>query len=184
MTLFLIFMAALVPVIAIVIHTLLTGSPPTPSSPKVQAKLMAMLPDALDGSVIYELGSGWGGLAVALSKRYPRCRVIGLERSHLPWLISRMRGALRRRHGGDLTFLRQDIFTTPLHEAGLVCCYLLSPTMEKLRPKFQHELPHGSRVACLNFAVPHWKPVQTQQATDLYATKIYLYRVPDSIPYR
>jgi len=64
---------------------LLTGTPPLPSSPAVKRAMLAALPVKLEGTV-YDLGSGWGGMAFALARRYPGCRVTGFEVSPLPWI--------------------------------------------------------------------------------------------------
>ena len=67
--------------------TVITGSSPMPTSPRVRRTMMAVLPERLPGAPnaqIYELGSGWGGMAFALARRYPRHLVTGLEISPLP----------------------------------------------------------------------------------------------------
>ena len=47
--------------------------------------MLAALPVKLEGTV-YDLGSGWGGMAFALARRYPGCRVTGFEVPPLPWV--------------------------------------------------------------------------------------------------
>ena len=76
--------AVLGAVLSVFLPTLWTRAAPLPTSGAVRATLLAMLPLTVDGPV-YDLGSGWGGLARALARRYPRTPVIGFEVSPLPW---------------------------------------------------------------------------------------------------
>ncbi len=120
--------------------TLRTATPPLPTFPSVRDTMLAMLPDQLDGPV-YELGSGWGGLARTLARRYPAVLVRGFEVSILPWAVSR---AILGIAGPDNLFLSsKDFHNADLADAALVVCYLTGPAMEKLRPKLEAELPPG-----------------------------------------
>ena len=58
----LLFGAVLLAIGLVFASTLRTATPPLPTSPSVRKTLLAMLPSQVDGPV-YELGSGWGGLA-------------------------------------------------------------------------------------------------------------------------
>src|SRR5262249_29429388 len=71
------------------------GIGPSPTNAKQKRAIFAALPPRVEGDV-YELGSGWGGLAFALARQYPNCRIIGVENSPIPFLISRVRLAWKR----------------------------------------------------------------------------------------
>ncbi len=165
--------AALAAIALIFIYALRTGMPPTPTSPRVRAAMLDMLPDALNGTIV-ELGSGWGGLAVALARRFPDCRVVGYELSPLPWLVSRLR--LMAAPAPNLRLHRADFRRAPLGDATVVVCYLFPAAMTKLRPKLDAELRPGTLVLSNTFAMPGWQPLATQTADDLYRSTIYLYR--------
>ena len=71
---------------AVAVWTVVTGSPPTPTSMRVRRAMLAILPPRLplaDRGRIYELGSGWGGLSRALADRFPGQPVVGIELSPL-----------------------------------------------------------------------------------------------------
>ena len=53
-----------------------------------------LMPAQFDGCV-YELGSGWGQLAIHLAATYPSAQVIAIELSPLPYLFSKTLAALR-----------------------------------------------------------------------------------------
>ena len=51
--------------------------------------------------------------------------------------------------------------------------------MAKLRPKLEAELPKGALVLSNTFALSGWQAVAEKTASDLHASKVYLYRVGD-----
>jgi hypothetical protein len=163
-------------ILSVVLPTLWTRASPLPTSGAARATLLAMLPLTVDGPV-YDLGSGWGGLARALARRYPRSPVIGFEVSPLPWAWSRLRQALRG--SANLTFRFGDFHNADLSGAALVVCYLPGPAMEKLKPKLEAELKPGAMVASNTFALRGWDPAEVRTAPDAHASQVYLHRVGD-----
>ena len=170
---------ALAVVLGLVIYALITGVAPAPTSPRVAAVMLDMIPPAIDG-VIFELGSGWGTLAFPLARRLPGRTVRAVEISPLPWLFSRLR------HGVDrltnLSIRRADFRQVDLGEAALVVCYLFPAAMDGLKAKLEAELKPGAYVLSNTFAVPGWRPEAVRRADDLYATTVYLYRIAEPSP--
>jgi len=165
--------------ISILVTTLTTGSPPTPSSPSLRRKIVAMIAgaDAGDG-VFYELGSGWGGLAKAVARANPDRTVIGLERSFIPWAVAA--GGNRLFGPGNLHFRRADISRTDLADAALAVCYLSGDTLRHAAPALEQHLPSGCAVISATFAWPGRKPAVTARAGDLFNSPVYLYRMGPS----
>jgi len=162
-------------VIALILgYTLVTGAPPTPTSPKVKAAMLSLLPEDVEGA-IFELGSGWGTLAFPLARRYPRTRVAAYELSPVPWAFARARHMLTSLP--NLEILRADYHTAPLGEAGLVVVYIHRPAMVKLKAKLEAELRPGAVVLSNFFSIPGWTPQKETTAGDLYRSKVFLYRV-------
>ena len=158
----------------IVLSTLRTGASPLPTSASVRATMLAALP-ARVGGPIYELGSGWGGLARSLARRYPSELVRGFEVSVLPWAVSR--AVLAAAGPANLSLACKNFHAADLSDAALVVCYLPGPAMEKLRPKLEAELPRGALILSNTFALRGWQAVDTRTAPDMYRSRIYLYRV-------
>jgi len=124
---------------------------------------------------VYELGSGWGGLAWVLAGRYPAAPVRGFEISLLPWAYS----AVRLSFGGpqNLSFRLKDFNKADLSDAALVVCYLPGPAMDNLKPKLEAELKPGALVLSNTFALRGWEPIDVRTAPDVHASRVYLYEV-------
>ncbi len=155
--------------------TIRTGISPVPTTPRVAAAMLDLVPDLPPGG-IYELGAGWGNLARALARHFPERQVVGYELSPLPLLAARAWLALSPR--SNLTFHRADFFQVPLGDAALVCCYLYPGAMRRLAPKLERELAPGALVVSNSFLVPGWAPAATRRADDQYGTTVYLYCMP------
>ena len=141
MTFAIVILAAVLSVIAVLLfYTVVTGISPVPTTPRVRTALLSLLPPTVDGR-IYELGAGWGGLAVALARRFSTNQVVAIELSPLPWLFLVVRTALFP--VPNLEIRRANFHRVPIEDAGLVACYLFPRGMRALRPKFRKELPAG-----------------------------------------
>ena len=161
--------------VSIVWYTVRNDISPMPTSPKVKRVLLDALEQRTVRGRIFELGSGWGTLAFALARRFPRCDVLAFENSPVPYMVSRWRQALFPRP--NLSLRRTDFLRFSLSDADAVVCYLYPGGMARLREPFERELRPGTLVISNTFAVPGWTPEQVVQAADLYRTKVFVYRV-------
>jgi len=169
----------------IVCATVAFGSPPLPSSPRLQRVMMHMLKGHLTGiarGTIVDLGSGWGGLARQLAKRFPRHQIVGYERSTLPWLVSRI--WLLMVPQANLQFRHADFMKSDVSDVTLAVCYLMPGIMVKLADKLLRELPPGALVLSNTFALPGWQPIDQRVGPDLFASRVYLYAVPAQLAER
>jgi len=87
-----------------------------------------------DGLVIYDLGSGWGGLCRKLSNNFPKASVKGFEISPIPFLFSKIVALF-----GRYMINRQDIFKMNLNDADIIVCYLSHYHINKLMKKIDCE---------------------------------------------
>ncbi|NQU62468.1 MAG: SAM-dependent methyltransferase [Rhodospirillales bacterium] len=171
---FIILGLVLAAIVSVFVSTLMTAASPLPTSAAVRETMMAMLPADIDGP-IYELGSGWGGLAVALAGRYPASQVRAYEVSVLPWAASRLRALLSGPENLSVRF--GNFHKVDLSDAALVVCYLPGPAMEKLKPKLAADLKAGALVASNTFALQGWTAADEKTASDIHMSRVYLYRV-------
>lgn len=149
-----------------------------PTSLKAKKSLVQALPDQLSIGKIYELGSGWGTLAFPLAHHYAEMHVIGYETSPIPYWASKIWAVFARTK--NLSLLRRDFFLEPLNDASLVVCYLYPEAMRRLKTKFEKELKPGTWIVTNTFAIAGWKPEKIYEIPDLYRTRIYVYKIPDS----
>ena len=158
---------------SIVWTTLRAGISPMPSSGKATRAMLDLIPENA-GDCTVELGSGWGGLARALSRRRPEADIVAYELSFLPWLwsmgIARLAGHQR------VTFVRRNFFDTELGEADVVLCYLFPGAMERLSKRLT-QLKPGSVIISNTFRLPGWEPDEVVELDDLYRTPVYRYVV-------
>jgi Methyltransferase small domain len=159
--------------VSIVAWAVKNGIGPMPTSPKQKRMLIQQLPTDVRGKV-YDLGSGWGTLAISLAKHLPQCEVIGYESSPIPCYFSQLLQLFL--HYPNLKFIREDVFRSFISDASLVVCYLYPAAMNQLKNKFDHELKAGTIVITNTFTIPGWKAEKTTEANDIYRSKIYFYR--------
>jgi predicted RNA methylase len=160
---------------AIVTYTLVNGIPPMPTPPSLRKIIIDILAELKPRGTLYELGSGWGNLAMAMAKSFPRCTIHAMENSPIPYIFSTAMNRIAS--PGNLRIFRGNIFNADLQDASIVICYLSRKHMEKLKVKFTRELPRGAKVISNTFSIPGWEPVRRIQAGDLYKTFIYLYSI-------
>ena len=144
-----------------------------PTSPKVKRQLLHVLSQNEIQGTIFELGSGWGTLAFALARRFPKCRIIAYENSLVPYIYSQIYKLVIKTE--NLHIKQENFFNTLLSEADVIVCYLSPDIMACLQPKLESELRQGTLVLTNTFALPSWIPQQTVEVEDLYGTKIYIY---------
>ena len=156
----------------IIVWSLINGIGPMPSTSRQRKALLQCLPKTFNGTA-YELGSGWGTLALAVARRHPQCSVVGYENSPVPYLFSRL--LLSVWNVPNVQFRYGNIHRAELSDAALVMCYLYPGAMQELKPKLEKELRSGAQVVSNTFLVRGWEPHHVEEVRDLFRTKIYVY---------
>lgn len=151
----------------IAIDTMRLGISPMPSSRKAQKVLVSLV----QKGTVYELGCGFGTLAVALSSKN---RVCAFEQALIPWFFSVIQKHIRRAR--TLSIERKDFFSVDLSKADVVVCYLYPAAMQRLGPKFEKELKKGAIVLSNSFQIPGRKADEIVEIGDWMRSKIYCYR--------
>jgi hypothetical protein len=162
---------ALLAMASILIGVLRCGISPMPSSPLASNAVLSLAQPLKEGP-IYELGSGWGGLAIRLARANPERMVTGYELSMIPYLFSVLAG----RWSGlkNIEFRRQDFLRQDLSDAAMVVCYLFPGGMAQLADKLEGQ----SMILVSNtFALPGTEPDQVLKIGDRHRTRIYQYRL-------
>ena len=124
-------------------------------------------------SICYDLGSGDGRVACSLGNAYPEARIIGVERSYLPYIISRFNQW--RMHARNVTFLRQSFFDRDLSNATHLFLYLYPAVMGDLKTKFERELSPGTKVVSCDFTFPGKESQAVYDFSKTHRSKYKLY---------
>jgi len=144
-------------------------------TPKASALEMLRLAELSPRDTLYDLGAGTGALVFRAVRVY-RARAVGVEVEPLRYLILRLRRALGE--GSERLTLRWgNLFDLSFRDATVVTTFLWAGAMERLRPKFERELPTGARVVSHCHPIPGWTAEVHDERTD-----VYLYRWPDARP--
>lgn len=155
---------------SIIAFTLRLGISPMPTSPKVRAAMLSLVPPETRGAV-HELGAGWGGLALALARQCPDARVVAWELSWVPWAVAVIRARLACLP--NLEVRRADFFAADLREASVLVCYLFTGAMRRLDEKLRRELPGAPLVVVTNTFLLHgWPEERAIVVDDLYRTRV------------
>jgi len=108
--------------------------------------------------VFYDLGCGYGRVASAVARDFPGFRVVGVDRSALKNLVSRIIFFKIR----NLSFLRKNIFDIDISNADLVYIYLWPTVVEKIREKLERELKPGAYVLVSTFPIKGWQAISEE----------------------
>lgn len=131
--------------------------------------------------IIYELGAGWGTLALAAAKACPDARVIGYDLAGLPLAVAKMRACARGIK--NVTFIKADFFKKDLSDCDVALTYLTENLMSELGEKARREMKGGTVFICNTFGIKGWTPVRTDRGQKrILMLNVITYRLPDSLP--
>ncbi|MDR3461419.1 MAG: class I SAM-dependent methyltransferase [Beijerinckiaceae bacterium] len=152
-------LALLVIVLALCLSILffqgITGVPPLSSNATEAADVVALLKHSglsknvglKERAIVYELGSGWGSLVIALARAFPAAEIRGIEISPLPYWVAR----LRTRDLPNVKLKRGNFYDCDLADAHAVTCYLMIKPMPKLGDFLDRRLKPRTPVVSISF---------------------------------
>jgi trans-aconitate methyltransferase len=162
-------------VVATVGYTLANGSPPMPTSVLAHRHLLSLLDTITPKRTFYELGSGWGQLSIAVARRFPSLKVVGVENSPFPYICAQLVKLIS--FSKNVQFVFKNFFVVPIHDADIVYCYLSPQSAARVKRKMEEELSPGTHVLSNTFAIPGWTAEKIYILKDIYRTKIYRYTI-------
>jgi SAM-dependent methyltransferase len=105
---------------------------------------------------IYDLGCGDGRFVITAARKYG-ARGVGIDID--PERVREsQKNAIEAGVADRVTFIEDDLFTTPIREATVMTLYLLRELNLKLRPRLLRELKPGARIVSYIFDMGDWKP--------------------------
>ncbi|MBF0280417.1 MAG: class I SAM-dependent methyltransferase [SAR324 cluster bacterium] len=168
--------------VSIVITSVKVGISPMPSTSKACHAMISFPELSNEGGPIFELGSGWGTLSYAFSKKFPHRKIMAYELSWIPFLFSVILKTLCRLD--NLSIYHSDFLKADLSKATVLVCYLFPNGMLALKNKLDREDLKINFIVSNTFALPDSQPKKVIQLNDFYLTPIYLYsfNTGDTIP--
>jgi hypothetical protein len=159
--------------LSILIFHAVTGVPPLSSNLDEAADVISLLKraDLAEDAIVYELGSGWGSLVIALARAFPKAHIRGIEMSPLPYWVAR----IRTRNLPNVLLRRADFYDFDLTDAQAVTCYLMMKSMPKLAAFFDRELASGTPVVSLSFWFRDRKIVASLESSGLLGAAALYY---------
>jgi hypothetical protein len=158
--------------LSILIFQGITGVPPLSSNAVEAADVVALLKQAglAEQAVVYELGSGWGSLVIALARAFPKAHIRGIEMSPVPYWVSR----IRTRNMPNVLLRRDNFYNCDLTDAQAVTCYLMIKPMPKLAGFLDRMLAPATPVVSLSFWFRDRQVAASRESSGLLgATALY-----------
>ena len=127
--------------------------------------------------VIYDLGCGDGRIVIQAAKRHVARGSVST--STLLRLIARATAAAQG-VSDRATFVCGDLHEASLHDATVVCLYLLPDVMEPVWTQVCAQVRPGTRIVCHDYPVPDWPPEKTDLVRSAPAriSVVCLWRAP------
>jgi len=113
-------------------------------------KRMINLANIQSGEKIADLGSGSGRILIRIAKRHKRNYVIGIEKSFIMRIISKLRFLLHPILRKRVQIINQDFLNIDLDYIDVIFCFLTPEALRLLEPKFKM-LKKGSRIVSYMF---------------------------------
>jgi hypothetical protein len=124
---------------------------------------------------IYDLGSGAGGLCLAVAKEFPNAEVIGLEMAWPIWLFACLRQKASRRK--NVSFKLINFWKHDIGEADVVFFYLGDVVMKKMGDKLRRETRRGCLIVSNTFPLPpDWPILRRIRIPAKVSKDLYVYR--------
>ncbi|HYD05063.1 MAG TPA: class I SAM-dependent methyltransferase [Reyranella sp.] len=157
--------------LSLLLFQAITGVPPLSATRTEAANVVALLRQAglPERAIVYDLGAGWGSLAIALARAFPQARIIGIERSPLPCWIA----GLRTRRLPNVELWRADFYDRDISDAHAVTCYLMIKPMPRLAIFLDRMLPADTPVVALAFWFRDRAPAATLERDGLRGAALY-----------
>jgi predicted RNA methylase len=163
---------AFIPFLLYFLYKIVSGQAIYIPLPRETVRKILKLAEVKKGELVYDLGSGDGGVVLLAAKEFG-ARAVGIEKNKLLVKISRWRvkrTGLERR----VKILEKDFFDCNLAGADVIVVYLTQKMNDELKPKLEKELRRGTRVVSASHVFKGWKPVKRVKTGHFYS---YLYRM-------
>ncbi|HZW56682.1 MAG TPA: class I SAM-dependent methyltransferase [Nitrososphaerales archaeon] len=138
-------------------------------TPKKEILAAGELLDPKPGSIVYDLGSGFGRVVMTLGSKYRETRFVGVDIDPLKywWSASEVK---RRDLTRNVAIIRRNLLQVDLSDASGIFIFLSADTkiMTELQKKIARETRPGTRVVSYIHKFRSWTPTQERGNVRLY----------------
>ncbi len=154
-----VYLAGFVVTMALYWTTFKTQVPFYPSRPAVWQALLTLMEQHSPQRALrmIDIGSGLGDVSTFIAQQRPDDAVEGIEIAPLPWLISKVRAAMK---GSRARFTLGSYQALHFADYDVVFAYLSPAAMPQLWQKASQEMRPGTLLVSLEFDIPHVMPLQ------------------------
>jgi len=128
-----------------------------------------------ENKVLYDLGSGDGGVLIIAAREFKVKEARGIEISWFLHFLAKLRVKFSHLEA-KIKLKRGNFFKENLGRADVICCYLMPEVLKNLRQKFLTELKPGTRILSFAFSIPGWTPEKVDKPTEK-SSPIYIYKM-------
>lgn len=150
---------------------------PGPTMPWIKRRVIFIFSNMLSQSPspqkLGELGCGWGGMTIALAKKYPEAIIEGYEISPLPYVISKLRALPYK---GRIKIYRKNFLKIDMSQFQGIYCYLIPAIMTDLKSCFE-KCKKGTIIISTGFPIPTLVPVSVDTVKCGVKAPIYCYQI-------
>jgi hypothetical protein len=115
--------------------------------------------EIVDGSVVYDLGSGDGRILFYLKDKYPNVEFVGIEKKIFPFMLASMRNFFRKTIGiSTIRLVRKNFFDHDLNDATHLVMYIYPNDMDDILTKFDNEIKKGTKMVSVSFKFTNKPP--------------------------
>jgi precorrin-6B methylase 2 len=134
------------------IMTSFRNTVPYVPTPRKVIKQMITMAEINKGERIVDLGSGTGRIIISLGKKHRENLIIGIERSFILRVVTKLRLLFHPFIKKRIQILNQDFFNTDLAAFDVIFCFSTPTALRMLTPKFKL-LKSGSRIISYMFPI-------------------------------
>lgn len=132
-----------------------------------------ILKNSTETKTIIDPGCGTGTLLIALAKKYPEHKFIGIEWGKIPYLICKFKS----RNLSNISVVQNDMFKCSFKEADIIVCFLMDPLMEKFGNKVKEDAKKNLVIFSNSFEIPNIplsEKIETKRF--LFVKNVYVYK--------
>lgn len=137
-----------------------------------------------NSNVFYDLGCGDGRVLIEARRLHPHLRAIGVENAWFPYLIAQYKTRHKARNKTQdnlhIEILKQNMFTTDLHDATHIFLYLFPSLLDRLWPIIRTQCKPGTIIFSCHFSSELQNPdkiITLTSADQKWNKKLYVYTV-------